>query len=55
MFFEPMLLHPVKRRDPFSLQQLSRAAVCDACVSYEAVADLPLPTTVKVCVIVVVL
>ena len=46
MFFEPMLLHPVKRRETFSLQQLARAAVCDAC-TYEGVDSLPLPVTVK--------
>jgi len=27
MFFEPLLLHPVKRKTPFDLQTLARAAV----------------------------
>ena len=31
MFFEPMLLHPVRRPTCFSLQALARAAVVDRC------------------------
>ena len=45
MFFEPMLLHPVKRGQPFSLQELSRAVICDTIKDYNAVSGLPLPKT----------
>jgi len=46
MFFEPMLLHPVKRKWIFSLQELARAVVCDN-TTYEGVSQLPLPSTLK--------
>ncbi len=46
MFFEPMLLHPVKRNRTFDLQSLARAAVCDA-TTYAGVSQLPLPRVLK--------
>ncbi len=44
MFFEPMLLYPVLRRQPFALQEIARAAICDNC-TYGNVRQLPLPRT----------
>ena len=46
MFFEPMLLHPVKRNQCFTLQELARAVICDRC-SYSGVGRLPLPKSIK--------
>ena len=46
MFFEPMLLYPVLRRNCFSLQELARAAICDNC-KFDRVSQLPLPPSLK--------
>jgi len=48
MFFEPMLCRPVNRKEPFSLQTLARAAICDTVKSYSAVDTLELPKSLKV-------
>jgi len=48
MFFEPMLCHPVNRKNPFSLQVLSRAAICDQLVNYSDVDNMELPKSLKV-------
>jgi len=48
MFFEPMLCHPVNRKNPFSLQVLSRAAICDGLESYSEVDNMELPKSLKV-------
>jgi len=48
MFFEPMLCHPVNRRNPFSLQSLARAALCDTLTNYSDVDTLELPKSLKV-------
>lgn len=46
MFFEPMLLFPVLRKTPFSLQELARTVICDS-TSYNNVANLPIPKTLQ--------
>ena len=46
MFFEPMLLYPVLRRNTFTLQELARAKICDNC-TFGNVSQLPLPRTLK--------
>ena len=46
MFFEPMLLFPILRRKPFSLQELARTVICDN-TEYEGVSYLPIPKTLK--------
>lgn len=45
MFFEPLLTIPVHRRQPFSLQHLSRAAICTQVCNndYDSLQRLPLP------------
>jgi len=48
MFFEPMLCHPVNRKNPFSLQVLSRATICDGLESYSEVDNMELPKSLKV-------
>merc|ERR1712130_303918 len=48
MFFEPMLCHPVNRKQPFSLQTLSRAVLCDKLKNYSDVDTLELPKSLKV-------
>jgi len=48
MFFEPMLCRPVNRKEPFSLQALARASICDSVKSYSAVDSLELPKSLKV-------
>lgn len=48
MFFEPMLCHPVNRKNPFSLQVLARASICDSIESYSDVDKLELPKSLKV-------
>jgi len=47
MFFEPMLCHPVNRKNPFSLQNLARATICDTLSSYSDVDKLELPKSLK--------
>lgn len=47
MFFEPMLCQSVNRRQPFSLQFLSRATMCDTLRSYSSVDRLELPKSLK--------
>jgi len=47
MFFEPMLCQAVNRRDPFSLQFLARATICDTLHSYSSVDKLELPKSLK--------
>ena len=47
MFFEPMLCQAVTRRDPFSLQFLARANICDTLHSYSSVDKLELPKSLK--------
>ena len=47
MFFEPMLCHPINRKNPFSLQSLSRAAICDTLTNYSDVDTLELPKSLK--------
>ncbi|XP_067938830.1 suppressor of cytokine signaling 5-like [Watersipora subatra] len=42
MFFEPMLTHPLHRRQPFSLLHLTRAVVCDN-ISYDHIDTMILP------------
>ena len=46
MFFEPMLLFPILRKKPFSLQDLSRTVICDS-TSYDGVSELPIPKTLQ--------
>jgi len=46
MFFEPMLLFPILRKKPFSLQELSRTVICDN-TTYNGVTTLPIPKTLK--------
>lgn len=46
MFFEPMLLFPILRRKPFSLQELARTVICDH-TEYEGVSYLPIPKTLQ--------
>lgn len=48
MFFEPLLCLPVNRVQPFSLQALSRAAICDSLSSYSHIDTLELPKSLKV-------
>ena len=46
MFFEPMLTLPLNRKDPFSLQHLSRSEIC-CHVTYDEIGLLPLPNSLK--------
>lgn len=46
MFFEPMLLYPLNRTNPFSLQHLCRSIVCSK-IAYDDISNLPLPATLK--------
>ena len=46
MFFEPMLLFPILRKKPFSLQELSRTVICDS-TSYDGITELPIPKSLK--------
>jgi len=46
MFFEPMLLFPILRKKPFSLQELSRTVICDN-TTYNGITVLPIPKTLK--------
>ncbi len=46
MFFEPMLLFPILRKKPFSLQELARTVICDS-TTYDGVCELPIPKTLK--------
>ena len=46
MFFEPMLLFPILRKKPFSLQELARTVICDH-TEYESVSYLPIPKTLQ--------
>jgi len=46
MFFEPMLLFPILRKKPFSLQELSRTVICDN-TTYNGITTLSLPKTLK--------
>ncbi|XP_041351321.1 uncharacterized protein LOC121370260 [Gigantopelta aegis] len=46
MFFEPMLTLPLNRKDPFSLQHLSRSEIC-CHISYDEISMLPLPNSLK--------
>lgn len=48
MFFEPMLCHPVNKKNAFSLQSLARAAICDSLQMYTDVDQLELPKSLKV-------
>ena len=48
MFFEPMLCHPVNKKNAFSLQSLARAAICDSLEMYTDVDQLELPKSLKV-------
>ena len=53
MFFEPMLLFPILRKKPFSLQELARTVICDNMQShegiskYDGISQLQLPKTLK--------
>ena len=46
MFFEPMLTIPLNRNFPFSLQHLSRAAICKRS-TYDGMNLLPLPKQLR--------
>ena len=46
MFFEPMLILPLSRNFPFSLQRLCRGVICNN-ASYDALSHLPLPKPLK--------
>ncbi|XP_023335248.1 suppressor of cytokine signaling 4 [Eurytemora carolleeae] len=48
MFFEPLLCCPVFRTQPFSLQDLSRAAICDTLPCYGGIDQLELPRSLKI-------
>ena len=48
MFFEPMLCHPVNKKNAFSLQSLARATICDSLELYTDVDQLELPKSLKV-------
>jgi len=48
MFFEPMLCHPVNKKNAFSLQSLARAVICDSLELYTDVDDLELPKSLKI-------
>ena len=45
-FEEPMLLFPVLRKMPFSLQDLARTVICDS-TTYNGVSKLPIPKTLQ--------
>ena len=45
-FAEPMLLFPVLRKMPFSLQDLARTVICDS-TTYNGVSKLPIPKTLQ--------
>lgn len=47
MFFEPLLYCPVNRPNPFSLQEIARANICDRLKSYSSIDELELPRSVK--------
>jgi hypothetical protein len=47
MFFEPLLSCPVNRNEPFSLQDISRAHICDRLRSYSSIDKLELPRGLK--------
>jgi len=47
MFFEPLLCCPVNRTKPFSLQDLSRATICDSVGGYSKIDSLELPRPLK--------
>jgi len=47
MFFEPLLYCPVNRTNPFSLQQIARANICDRLKSYSSIDKLELPRSMK--------
>ncbi|XP_029454143.1 suppressor of cytokine signaling 4 [Rhinatrema bivittatum] len=46
MFFEPLLSVPLSRTFPFSLQHLSRTAICN-CTTYDGIDTLPIPPSMK--------
>lgn len=46
LFFEPMLLYPLNRTNPFSLQHLCRAMVCSR-IAYDDISSLSLPVKLK--------
>lgn len=46
LFFEPLLTLPQKRKQPFTLKALARAALCDH-VSYDAITFLEIPSQLK--------
>jgi len=47
MFFEPLLSCPVNRTEPFSLQDIARANICDRLRSYSSIDHLELPRSLK--------
>lgn len=46
MYYEPLLLKPLPRKDPLSLQHLCRGVICGT-VAFKEVEDLPLPKVQK--------
>jgi len=47
MYYEPLLLKPLLRRVPASLQDHCRAAICSR-TTFQGVSDLPLPNSLKI-------
>jgi len=47
MFFEPLLCCPINRRQPFSLQDLARASICDRVATYSSIEELEMPRPLK--------
>ena len=46
MFFEPMLILPLNRSFPFTLQHMCRSVICDR-LTYDSINLLPLPNSLK--------
>ncbi|XP_058947215.2 uncharacterized protein [Pocillopora verrucosa] len=47
MYYEPLLLKPLHRRNPVSLQDLCRAVISSH-TTFQGVSDLPLPNTLQI-------
>ena len=47
MYYEPLLLKPLHRTNPVSLQDLCRATICSQ-TTFQGVNDLPVPNSMKI-------